>query len=215
MGISIAFAQQFSGLTKSAVMTHMAHSWAHHAQRIDMIEFGQTAAMTKWASMNRALHLNIRLSHEWRAVIDITNSMKHHDITLVDLPRGNLMLMRAVMRTCDMMVIPCAPIGVDISSTLKAVQMCRQANTPVHVVITGLPAAKELVSGAIATFRKAGVNVIRAGLGGNVTSTGGMLDSYTVLPGHKRTPAQKQIDNLRLELDTTLAEAAADVYAFS
>ncbi|MEE9454128.1 MAG: hypothetical protein V3V13_07070 [Paracoccaceae bacterium] len=215
MGISIAFAQQFSGLTKSAVMTHIAHSWAHHGQRIDMIEFGQTPTMRKWASMNRALHLNIHLSHEWRAVIDITNSVKHHDITLADLPRNNLMLMRAIVRTCDLMVIPCQPIGVDVSSSLKIVQMCKQANTPVHAIITGLPAPKEQVANAINTLRNAGANVMHAGLGGMVTSANGMLDSYTVMPGHKRTPAQKQVDNLRLELDMTVASTMADEYAYS
>lgn len=198
MGYSIAVAQQFSGHAKSTILLHLAHAWAHNGSKVEILEFAANETIKKRNNLAQGLTLNHKLSQEWVAGAQIHESMEHHDITLVDLPRTTPQLQHTIVETCDLVLIPCQPLMIQVKSSLKILSLCKQHNTAARVVLFGIPAPKRMVLEMFQVFKKVHAIPLRSALGDSVTNTTGMLDAFTK---HGGKTAQDEVDKLREEVD--------------
>lgn len=204
MGKVITFAQQKGGAGKTTTLVHLAHSWAHHGRAVGLVDLDPQRSLTSWANLHRETNLNAISSKDWKAGVDIRDSAKKHDVTLVDCPGNADILLRSAIRESDLVLIPCQPTGLDVWATNAVLDLCRKEGKPARVILNRVPARGGTVEEALEMLREHGAEIMESRLGNRVAFSSGFLSGNSAVTGAKKSTARDEIENLRHEIDGLL-----------
>ena len=207
MGYVIAFVQQKGSSGKTTVLSHLAHSWAHHGKSVELIDLDPKQSLAHWAVQNREVDLNFKSSKPWHAATDIRESRVAHDITLIDCPSNPGALLHTVVREADLIISPCSPSEFGIWGINIVMQTCREEGRTCRVVLNSAENhTSDDKSKTKQMLIEKGADVLESHLSHRAEFATGFLADYA-LPTHQvKTTAYAEIENLRIEIDTLLAD---------
>lgn len=205
MGMKVAFAQQKGGAGKTTILSHLAHSWSRAGKDVGLVDLDPQRSLTQWAQRCGEFEFDLKESKDWRAGLDIRDSGKRHDITLVDCPGNADILLRAAIRECDLVLTPCQPTGLDVWATGAILTLCKAEKTPCRVVLNRIPPRGGKTEEMLAALSDMEASVLASRLGNRVAFSSGMLDGTTAISGNRKSIARDEIEALRMEINAVLA----------
>ncbi len=201
MGFTVTFIQQKDVLGRTAILAHLAHSWAQKGRSVGLVELDKKQPLAKWANKAKNLHMTLKQSRDWRVLPDIRESAKHHDLTLVDCPNVIDAGLHAAVRASDLLVIPCQPTGMDAWSAKAILVACKAEKTPARVLINSVPKHADKIEKIVGDLQKSGAEVLSTRLDNKVTFSLDMLDATPSANGQR---PRDEIESLRREIEHIL-----------
>lgn len=202
MGFIITFVQQKDTLGKTAILAHLAHSWAHAGKTVGLIELDQKRPIATWANLGRNLNMTLKESPDWRILPDVRESAKHHDLTLIDCPNIIDAGLHSAVKASDLLIVPCQPTGMAVWSAKAILSACKTERTPARVLINRVSAHNGKLDKIMADLHKTGAVVFQTHLDNKVAFSAEILDAGQT---SNSASAHDEIEILRREIDQTLA----------
>ncbi len=206
MGYVIAFVQQKGSSGKTTILSHLAHSWAHHGRSVELIDLDPKQTLAHWGVKNREVDMNLKQSKQWHAATDIRESRENHDITLVDCPSNPGTLLHSVVREADLILAPCSPTDFGVWGISTVMQTCKDEGKICRVIMNsaGHHTDKDK-SETEKMLETRGADVLDSHLSHRAEFATGFLADYAQPTRQTKSTAYSEIENLRMEIDALLA----------
>jgi chromosome partitioning protein len=150
----IAFVTQKGGSGKSTTAASISVAAFQEGRRVFLLELDRQGTLTDWTESRKAEEGPDFERIEATVLDKALGALREagYDLVVIDTPGVDNASINAVMRACDLCLIPCRPTATDLRGCLPTVQSLIRLEKPFAFVLTQCPA------------RSARVDETRAGL---------------------------------------------------
>lgn len=149
MGVAITFAQQIMGSEKTAILSHLAQSWAKKGRNVCMLDFDARGGLTKWSRLNRHVNITLREMQGMRTKSAMLGIKDHHDITLIDSPGTLDRGFMDCIKVSDLVVVPCQASAMEMAKIRPILRHCNEQNVLCRVVFNKVTDHSQAVKGSV------------------------------------------------------------------
>ncbi len=201
MGKVITFAQQKGGSGKTTLLVHLAHSWFLAGRKVAVIDLDPQQSLTRWLRLGALPEITEIESKNYRALADIRQASRDHDIVLVDCPGNASNLLEAAIRSSSLVLVPCQPSTMDVWATDAIVKMAAKERIHCAVVMNRVPARGSAAESAVRMLDAAKTEVLDARIGNRVAYASAFGKGHTALSMSGNSIAKQEIEALRNEIE--------------
>lgn len=209
----ITIAQQKGGAGKTTMAAHLAVAWAQSGRRrVALVDIDPQGSLSQWYKMREArmgeddTGLTLSAISGWRVRNEIDRLKHSHDLIVIDSPPHTDAEARTAIRAADLVVIPLQPSPMDVWATSATIQMCKQEQVPVKMVLNRVhPQAKltEAISGDM-------IGLTANRFGNRVIFAGALMHGLGVTEAQPNSIAAEEVRGLAREIITYVNRKVAD-----
>lgn len=182
MALVISVAQQKGGAGKTSVTAHLAALWsnpphtdgqASQPQTVIALDADPQASLRNWHQLrcDRGFEpgtLTVKQADGWRFTSEVTRAKREADIVLIDMPPRADAASSGAFRAADLVLVPMPLSPMDLWATGPTIEMARQFNTPLLVVLNRVPPRTRLNDAIAEAVKAEGWPLARTMLGNRV-----------------------------------------------
>ncbi len=146
----ITVAQQKGGAGKTTVASHIAVALSQKGNRVAVIDIDPQGSLTYWHKIREERFgegytgLTFSSVSGWRVAGEVSRLRRSFDYVIIDSPPHTETEARTAIRSADVIIIPVQPSPTDLWATKATLELAKNENIPVRVVLNRVPANSRL-----------------------------------------------------------------------
>jgi len=198
----ITVAQQKGGAGKTTLAVHLAVALKQRGKRVAIIDIDPQGSTTQWHKIREEKFgegytgLTFAALSGWRVGSEVARLRRNHDIIIIDSPPHTETEARTAIRNADLIIIPVQPSPTDLWATKATLELAKNENIPVKVVLNRISANSKLAQTIAAELP----DLAKSTLGNRVLFASAIMEGKTATEIAPTTPAALEIKALAEEI---------------
>lgn len=211
-GLVVSVAQRKGGAGKTTLAAQLAVAWARSGARVAALDIDPQKSLAQWFDRRRQrlgpeeVGLEFAALSGWRASHWIEERARSADLVVVDGPPHAETEARIAVRAAGLVLIPVQPSALDLWATEATLQMVRDEDRPMLVVMNRVPPRFTGTERVASALQETGAPVATSRIGNRAALLHAMADGLGVVERNGSTLAAAEISALAEEIREGLAK---------
>ena len=204
-GKIITVAQQKGGAGKTTITAHLAVALAQKGHKVALVDIDPQGSLSRWFEAREIAHPDsTKIVHAqvsgWRVPQVVEKLAAVNDIVILDSPPHIETEARIAILEADLIVVPVQPSPMDMWATQPTLDLAREKNVPVLLVLNRMPPRGLLAEVVVADMPKLGAPVAETQIGNRISFAAALVDGSSVTETARNSRAAQEINSLAGEI---------------
>lgn len=202
----LTVAQQKGGAGKTTLVAHLAVALTAAGKSVAAIDIDPQQSLTMWYGLRQSrtgdakAGLLVNRIAGWRVRNEVERLRREHDLVLIDSPPHAETEARIAIRGADLVLVPIQPSPMDVWASKPTLELARQEQVPVLIVLNRVPPRANLTDAMIAEIEELGGAIATARIGNRVAFASALAQGRAVGEMRPSGPAAAEIKALADEV---------------
>jgi chromosome partitioning protein len=194
----IGIGNQKGGAGKTTLAVNLASAWAKAGRKVLLVDTDPQQSAVHWLQQQTTIEV---VSHDGGGLETLLPVLRRRfDAIVIDLPPGTPAVIRSALQVIDTLLIPVQPSPVDIASARVTIDMAKESQRRVRLVLSRVLPGTVLGRTAREALSGYGVKVYRAELSQRVAHAEAIALGQSILDYAPESPGADDITALAKEV---------------